>query len=54
MEYTPILEGYSFSSWYLNSQLSLRQTVITVPENDIELFGKWNLILEIDENAVNE
>jgi uncharacterized repeat protein (TIGR02543 family) len=40
-QYTPTLEGYSFSGWFTDSELTTPYTFNLMPANDVTLYGRW-------------
>lgn len=41
IEYEPILEGYTFSGWYIDIEMTTLYDFIKMPCFDILLYGKW-------------
>jgi uncharacterized repeat protein (TIGR02543 family) len=42
-EYMPVFEGYTFNGWYIDSDLTLPYSFITMGASDLNLFGKWTI-----------
>jgi uncharacterized repeat protein (TIGR02543 family) len=42
--YIPILEGYTFDRWYIDTALKTPYLLTTMPGEDLILYGKWILI----------
>ena len=40
-EYEPILEGYTFSGWYIDIEMTTLYNFIKMPCFDFMLYGKW-------------
>jgi len=40
-EYEPILEGYTFSGWYIDIEMTTLYNFVKMPCFDIILYGKW-------------
>jgi uncharacterized repeat protein (TIGR02543 family) len=40
-EYCPVREGYNFSGWYTDANLTTPYTYGNMPSKDLCLFGKW-------------
>ncbi len=40
-EYVPYKEGYTFSGWYSDAELTIPYTFTTMPANTLKLYGMW-------------
>jgi uncharacterized repeat protein (TIGR02543 family) len=45
VEYVPQREGYTFSGWYTDVNLTTLYIFTTMPGNNVTLYGRWNLIV---------
>jgi len=43
-EIIPVIEGYSFEGWFIDSALTNAYTFTTMPAEDLTLYGKWNIV----------
>jgi uncharacterized repeat protein (TIGR02543 family) len=39
--YTPIKEGYTFSGWFTDLEMTTSYTWGTMPANNLDLYGYW-------------